>query len=108
MKVLIFEDEPKTGDYLQRGLSEEGWTAECARTGAEGLYRAQPDCSTSSVATELFFEGRAQSLIDRLIADTPLGRLGEPRDIARVVSFLADAESGWINGQIVRANGGRN
>ncbi len=41
MKVLIVEDEQKTGDYLRRGLSEEGWTAECARTGPEGLYLAQ-------------------------------------------------------------------
>jgi NAD(P)-dependent dehydrogenase (short-subunit alcohol dehydrogenase family) len=29
-------------------------------------------------------------------------------DFARVVSFLASAESGWINGQVVKANGGRN
>lgn len=41
MKILIVEDEQKTGDYLRRGLSEEGWTAECARTGPEGLYLAQ-------------------------------------------------------------------
>ena len=36
----------------------------------------------------------------------PLGRLGEPADIARVVSFLAGPDSGWINGQVLRANGG--
>lgn len=36
----------------------------------------------------------------------PLGRLGEVDDIARVVSLLVGPDSGWINGQIVRANGG--
>lgn len=41
MKVLIVEDEQKTGGYLRRGLSEEGWTAECACSGPEGLYLAQ-------------------------------------------------------------------
>lgn len=60
------------------------------------------------VATELFFTGRSEELIQRLISETPLGRLGEPDDIARVVSFLAGAESGWVNGQIIKVNGGRN
>jgi len=41
MKILIVEDEPKTRDYLRKGLSEEGWSAEVAATGPEGLYLAQ-------------------------------------------------------------------
>ena len=41
MKILIVEDEPKTRDYLRKGLSEEGWSAETAATGPEGLYLAQ-------------------------------------------------------------------
>jgi len=60
------------------------------------------------VATELFFAGRSDELIQRLTKDIPLGRLGQPDDIARVVSFLAGPESGWINGQVIKANGGRN
>jgi len=40
--------------------------------------------------------------------DIPLGRLGRPDDIARVVSFLASAERYWINGQVIKTNGGRN
>ena len=36
----------------------------------------------------------------------PLGRLGQPEDIAGLVSFLAGSDSGWVNGQIIRANGG--
>ena len=60
------------------------------------------------VATELFLTGKSEELIQRLTNDIPLGRLGQPDDIARVVSFLASPESGWINGQVVKANGGRN
>jgi 3-oxoacyl-[acyl-carrier protein] reductase len=60
------------------------------------------------VATELFLTGKSDELIQRLTKDIPLGRLGEPDDIARVVSFLASPESGWINGQVIKANGGRN
>ena len=60
------------------------------------------------VATALFLTGRSEELIRRLTDDIPLGRLGEPDDIARVVSFLASPESGWINGQVIKANGGRN
>ena len=33
-------------------------------------------------------------------------RLGEPDDIARAISFLVGSDGGWINGQILRANGG--
>jgi 3-oxoacyl-[acyl-carrier protein] reductase len=36
----------------------------------------------------------------------PFGRLGTPDDIARVVAFLAGPDGGWINGQVIRANGG--
>jgi 3-oxoacyl-[acyl-carrier protein] reductase len=41
-----------------------------------------------------------------LVARTPLGRIGKPRDIASVVSFLASPEAGWITGQIIQAAGG--
>ena len=36
----------------------------------------------------------------------PLGRLGEVKDIADVVSFLVGPDGGWVNGQVIRANGG--
>jgi len=36
----------------------------------------------------------------------PLERLGQPEDIARVVSFLLGADGDWVNAQVLRANGG--
>lgn len=38
MKILIVEDEPKTGDYLKQGLNEAGFVADLARTGPDGLH----------------------------------------------------------------------
>ncbi|AMR78729.1 SDR family oxidoreductase [Cupriavidus nantongensis] len=57
-------------------------------------------------ATDLFLEGKAPELIDRMSRMNPLERLGTPADIAAVVSFLASSQGGWINGQVIRANGG--
>lgn len=42
----------------------------------------------------------------QLVAMTPLGRVGMPRDIARVVSFLASDDSGWLTGEVLLASGG--
>ena len=43
MKVLIVEDEPKTGDYLKQGLSEAGFVADLARDGVDGRHLALTD-----------------------------------------------------------------
>jgi 3-oxoacyl-[acyl-carrier protein] reductase len=58
------------------------------------------------VATELFLEGKSPETIERMAKMNPLERLGQPEDIARVVSFLSGPEGGWVNGQTIRANGG--
>ncbi len=57
-------------------------------------------------ATDLFLHGKSDELIDRLAKLPPLERLGTPDDIAAAVSFLAGPDGGWINGQVLRANGG--
>jgi two-component system copper resistance phosphate regulon response regulator CusR len=41
MKILIVEDEPKTGNYLRQGLGEAGFVADLARDGLDGLHLAQ-------------------------------------------------------------------
>ena len=57
-------------------------------------------------ATDLFLKGKPQQVIDHLAKLSPLERLGQPQDIAAVVAFLAGPDARWINGQILRANGG--
>ena len=57
-------------------------------------------------ATDLFLDGKSPELIDRMARMNPLERLGTPRDIAAAVAFLAGPDGSWINGQVLRANGG--
>ncbi|MBU8976015.1 MULTISPECIES: SDR family oxidoreductase [unclassified Lysobacter] len=57
-------------------------------------------------ATRLFLDGKPQDVIERLAKQAPLERLGQPEDIAATVAFLAGPDGGWINGQVLRANGG--
>jgi 3-oxoacyl-[acyl-carrier protein] reductase len=57
-------------------------------------------------ATDLFLAGKPQEVLDRTAKATPLERLGQPDDIANVVAFLVGADGGWVNGQVLRANGG--
>jgi 3-oxoacyl-[acyl-carrier protein] reductase len=58
------------------------------------------------VDTELFWTDKTPEQGEALKKLSPFERLGTPEDIARVVSFLASEDGGWINGQIIRANGG--
>jgi 3-oxoacyl-[acyl-carrier protein] reductase len=58
------------------------------------------------VATELFLNGKSQAQLEQAAQMAPLGRLGQPDDIAGVVSFLAGPDGAWVNGQVLRANGG--
>lgn len=57
-------------------------------------------------ATNLFLDGKPAELIERLAKMNPMERLGTPEDIANVIAFLASANGGWVNGQVIRANGG--
>jgi 3-oxoacyl-[acyl-carrier protein] reductase len=57
-------------------------------------------------ATDLFLNGKSAELIDRLAKMNPMQRLGSTADIASVVAFLVGPDGGWINGQVLRANGG--
>jgi len=57
-------------------------------------------------STDLFLDGKSPELIDRLAKMNPLERLATPQDIASVVAFLVGPDGGWVNGQVLRANGG--
>ena len=57
-------------------------------------------------ATDLYLVGKSPELIERTAKAAPLERLGQPDDIAGVVAFLVSADGGWVNGQVLRANGG--
>ena len=88
-----------------------------SKAGVEGLVRVLANelrgrnitvnaVAPGPVATELFLTGKSEAQIDQLRKLSPLERLGQPEDIANVVSLLAGPDGAWINGQILRANGG--
>lgn len=57
-------------------------------------------------ATDMFLDGKSDALIEKMTQMIPLKRLGTPEDIANIVSVLVGTDGAWINGQIIRANGG--
>jgi 3-oxoacyl-[acyl-carrier protein] reductase len=58
------------------------------------------------VATDLFLNGKTDEQIAQFSKMPPLERLGQPEDIANAVAFLAGPDGAWVNGQVLRANGG--
>ncbi|WP_433634757.1 SDR family oxidoreductase [Nocardia sp. CA-120079] len=59
-----------------------------------------------AVRTEALAAARSPALTDQIIDQTPLGRIGEPGDIADIVAFLASPDARWITGQSLHASGG--
>ncbi|QXP57870.1 SDR family oxidoreductase [Cellulophaga sp. HaHa_2_95] len=55
--------------------------------------------------TELFLEGKSEDFIAKLKGMNAFGRLADPKDIAKIVLFLASDDSKWISGQVIGANG---
>ncbi len=99
-------------------LSHPGYATYCATKAAVEVYTRifakelrGKDITVNAVApgpvdTELFHKGKTPEQVEALKKITPFERLGQPEDIAKVVSFLASEKSAWINGQVIRANGG--
>lgn len=55
------------------------------------------------IATEMFL---TEEMVKKVIEDCPHNRLGQANDVAPVVGFLATDASEWVNGQVIRVNGG--
>lgn len=77
---------------LAKELKGTGITANCVAPGP--------------IATEMFFGGRSEEQVKKIIDESPMERLGETKDVAPLVGFLASDAGEWINGQIIRVNGG--
>ncbi|KAM7524650.1 hypothetical protein LguiA_014552 [Lonicera macranthoides] len=58
------------------------------------------------IATEMFFAGKTEEVVQRVVDESPLCRLGQTEDVAPVVGFLASDAGEWVNGQVIRVNGG--
>lgn len=60
-----------------------------------------------STETDMTRERIAGAVREAVEAKTPLGRLGQPEDIAGIIAFLASDDAAWITGEIIAADGGR-
>jgi 3-oxoacyl-[acyl-carrier protein] reductase len=77
---------------LAKDLGTKGITVNCVAPGP--------------TATELFFQGKSEEVVKRIASANPYGRIGEPGEIARAVAYFAGEGGSWVNGQILRVNGG--
>jgi 3-oxoacyl-[acyl-carrier protein] reductase len=102
---VLAKSFPTYGAYIASKAGVEGMVHVLANE-MRGRNITVNAVAPGPVGTELFLKGKSDALIDELKKMNPLERLGEPEDFARVVSFLAGPEGGWVNSQVLRVNGG--
>lgn len=96
---------PSYGAYVASKSAVEGLTLILARE-LRGRDVTVNTVAPGPTATDLFLDGKTEEQIDTLAQAAPLERLGQPDDIASVVAFLAGPAGHWVNGQVLRTNGG--
>ena len=60
----------------------------------------------SATGTEMFFGGSSQQVVDAFNNQNPMGRIGQPEEIAKLIRFLASDDAQYINGQCICIDGG--
>jgi acetoacetyl-CoA reductase len=93
-------------NYSAAKAGDLGFTKALAQEGARAGITVNAICP-GYIATEMVKAIDEKVLAERIIPQIPVGRLGEPEEIARVVVFLAGDDAGFITGSTVSANGGQ-
>lgn len=95
---------PGYGTYVAtKGAVEQMTRVFAKEVGSRGI---NVNCvSPGPTNTELFTTGKPDELITRLAGLSAFNRIGEPEDIARVITFLAGDDAKWISGQNIGVNG---
>lgn len=96
---------PTYGPYAVSKAAQELYANILAKE-LEGRMISVNAVAPGVVNTPLFTDGKTAQQIAGFAARTPHKRLGEPTDIAEVMSMLCSPDGGWINGQTIFANGG--
>lgn len=102
---VLAKSFPSYGPYIASKAGVEGLVHVLANE-LRGRNVTVNAVAPGPIATELFLNGKSESQIAEFTKMAPLERMGQPEDIANVVSFLAGPDGGWINSQVLRANGG--
>ncbi|WP_324764066.1 SDR family oxidoreductase (plasmid) [Sinorhizobium meliloti] len=96
---------PSYGIYAAAKAGVEAMTHVLSKE-LRGRYITVNAVAPGPTATDLFLEGKSDEVMDRFAKLAPLERLGTPQDIAGTVAFLAGPDGAWVNGQVLRSNGG--
>jgi 3-oxoacyl-[acyl-carrier protein] reductase len=102
---VVAKSFPTYGPYIASKAGVEGLVHVLANE-LRGRNITVNAVAPGPIPTELFLKGKSQAQIEEFKKLPPLERLGRPEDIAGVVSFLAGPDGGWVNNQVLRANGG--
>lgn len=93
-------------NYSAAKAGDLGFTKTLAQEGAAKGITVNAICP-GYIATEMVLAVPEKVLNERIIPQIPVGRLGQPEEIARIVVFLASDEAGFITGSTISANGGQ-
>ncbi len=93
-------------NYSAAKAGDLGFTKALAQEGARAGITVNAICP-GYIATEMVKAIDEKVLNERIIPQIPVGRLGEPEEIARTVVFLASDDAGFITGSTISANGGQ-
>jgi acetoacetyl-CoA reductase len=93
-------------NYSAAKAGEIGFTKALAQEGARGGITVNAICP-GYIATEMVKAVPQDVMEKSILPQIPIGRLGEPEEIARCVVFLASDEAGLITGSTLSANGGQ-
>jgi 3-oxoacyl-[acyl-carrier protein] reductase len=102
---VIAKAMPAYGPYIASKAGVEGLVKVFANE-LRGRGITVNAVAPGPVATELFYQGKSDEIVAQIVKQSPLERIGQPGDIADLVSFLVGPQGGWINGQVIRSNGG--